>query len=125
MKKWIIIIVLVLIGYLVYSYLYQDHRNIKTEQAVFIVSSIEINNEFSKSITQSETKYLNKTIEISGVITEINNIDLTIDSNIFCLLNDTLSKAIKINTKIKIKGRCIGYDNLLEQVKLDQCHIIN
>ena len=30
MKKWIIIIVLVLIGYLVYSYLYQDHRNIKT-----------------------------------------------------------------------------------------------
>ena len=28
------------------------------------------------------------------------------------------------NLQVKIKGRVIGYDDLLEQIKLDQCTII-
>ena len=40
-------------------------------------------------------------------------------------LNSIESEKKYLNTKIKIKGRFIGYDDLLEHVKLDQCLIIN
>jgi hypothetical protein len=34
-----------------------------------------------------------------------------------------LSK-LKVNDTIVVKGRCIGYDDLLEEIKLDQCSIV-
>jgi len=32
---------------------------------------------------------------------------------------------LNIATQITIKGRVIGFDDLLEQIKLDQCFILN
>ena len=29
-----------------------------------------------------------------------------------------------LNNDVTIKGRCIGYDDLLEELKMDQCIII-
>ncbi len=125
-KKLLIILALVFIVYLGYNYIYQDHRNIETEQAAYILSSEVINKEFLQNAAESQAKYLNKTIEISGTITEINAIDLTLDDHVFCLFADSIAKnAIRLNSKITVKGRCIGYDDLLEQIKLDQCSIIN
>jgi tRNA_anti-like len=124
-RKWLILlIILLLLPFVGYKYIYQDHRDIQKESAEFVLFSIKIVNEFSQNSTKAEKKYLNKTIEISGVITEVNKKDLTINNKIFCLFNNTINSAIKINQNIKIKGRCIGYDNLLELVKIDQSTII-
>ncbi|WP_452603400.1 OB-fold protein [Pontimicrobium sp. MEBiC06410] len=128
MKKlyWIILLIAVIGGYLGYSYIYQDHRDIDAEKPEFIVTSDAIAKEFAEDATTAETKYLNKTIMVSGNITEVNAKDLTINNTLFCNLskgNETTK--FKINDNITIKGRCIGYDDLLEQVKLDQCSIKN
>ncbi len=124
MRKWFILIVVLLLALVVYNYVYQDHRNIEKETAVASISSTVISNEFTQNSTESERKYLNKTVEISGFITESNINDLTLDDKVFCQFEDNIYKSFKINSKLKIKGRCIGYDDLLEQVKLDQCSII-
>nr|WP_282042445.1 hypothetical protein [Winogradskyella flava] len=108
-----------------YNYIYQDHRDIETETAEFSISSSEIATLFSEDITSAEQKFLNKTIEISGIISEINTNDITIDDKAFCQFSDVITTALDKTDTIKIKGRVIGYDDLLEQVKLDQCTIIN
>jgi hypothetical protein len=113
---------LLIIGYF---YVYQDHRDIGSEKAAFIVSSTELFEEFVNDPQYSEQKYLNQTIEISGVISDLKTIDLTLDDHIFCQFNEQISKELQHNITIKIKGRFIGYDDLLEQVKIDQSSIIN
>ncbi len=125
--KWPLILVsILLISYLGYNYIYQDHRDIETEAAQFAMTTKSLIQEFKENTAKAETKYLNKTIEISGNISEINLKDLTLDGYIFSSFNSELNRnELKINKTITIKGRCIGYDDLLEQVKLDQCTIKN
>ncbi|GAA3598554.1 hypothetical protein Q4Q39_19915 [Flavivirga amylovorans] len=123
MKKRIILILLVIVCAVAYLYIYKDHRNIETEIPVFVVTANSIGSEFSNASLKSEKKYLNKTIIVSGVVSEINQNNLTINDKIFCQFNNVISFPIKIGSEIKIKGRVIGYDDLLEQIKLDQCII--
>jgi tRNA_anti-like len=121
MRKWIIILILVVIGVLVYKYIYKEHRDIENEQAEFILNSTDLSNEFAINPSASEKKYLNKTIEVHGTITELNDYDMTLDDKVFCQFN---SKIHIDSDKLSIKGRFIGYDELLEQIKIDQCSIL-
>lgn len=125
-KKWFFILLIIIIAAIIgYNYIYQDHRTIEDETAEFVLTSQVISNEFSLNTKSAETKYLNTTIEVSGLVSEINSNDITLDDTVFCQFSEALKASIKENSNIKIKGRVIGYDDLLEQVKLDQCTIIN
>ncbi|TYA92242.1 OB-fold protein [Seonamhaeicola marinus] len=122
-KKLIIALIPILIGVLIYNYVYKDHRDIETEKAEFSFTSTELSNEFAVAPSDSEKKYLNKTIEVKGDVTEVNTSNIVIDGNIFCQFLNPIKDEIKTNQKLTIKGRCIGYDDLLEEIKLDQCSI--
>lgn len=125
MRKWIITAVILVIAIIIgYNYLYQDHRDIKTENPDFVITSESLTSQFSNNLSESEKKYLNKTIEVFGSISEMNENNLTLDDVVFCQFTEPVNQSVKIKSEIKIKGRCIGYDDLLEQVKLDQCSII-
>lgn len=127
MKK-IVIAIIVVFGILiaVYLYLFQNHREISTETAQFIVSSKIFNNEFKINNVEANKKYLDKTIQLSGQLTfyDAKAKNLIIDNNVFAtfLTNDKTTP--KIGSIIKIKGRFVGYDDLLEQYKMDQITII-
>ncbi|MCK7590100.1 OB-fold putative lipoprotein [Subsaxibacter sp. CAU 1640] len=124
MKKWLVIIILILIlGVVGYNYVYQDHRNISEETAEFTLSADEIKNEFLSDNSSSEAKYLNKTVIVNGKVSEIDMNSITLNSSVFCQLNNSDYKQLKIGSNTKIKGRIIGYDDLLEQIKMDQCTI--
>ena len=116
-----IIITILIVGY---NYVYQDHRDIAKEEAEFVLNSKEIKNEFVSNVFTAEEKYLNRTIEVSGTISETNKADITIDDNVFCQFSNDINSSINLNSIVTIKGRVIGYDDLLEQVKLDQCILI-
>ena len=124
MRKYWIIIALLLIGFIGYNYLYKDHRNIETENAEYSLTSQQMHSEYDIDAMASQNKYLNKTIEISGHVSEISETEITLDDMVFCQFSEQIPKEIQLNSKITVKGRFIGYDELLEQVKLDQC-IIN
>lgn len=125
MKKWIILLLVIVIGAIIgYNYIYQDHRDIESETAEYVISADEIALEFSNDATVAEQKFLNKTIEVSGTITEVNDSDMTLDDKVFGQFLNSSKRDVKLDTQVKIKGRVIGYDELLEQVKLDQCAII-
>ena len=125
LRKLIILITLIIIAFFVYQYIYQDHRDINTEKPEFTLSSDDLILQFSKNASEAEAKFLNKTIEVSGLVSEVNDQNLVISNTIFCQFLNPITSPIDINTPINIKGRCIGYDDLLEEIKLDQCTIIN
>jgi tRNA_anti-like len=125
MKKWIIIALFIIASISVYKYVYKQHRDIANETSSFKLTSIDLSNEFAINPSDSENKYLNKTIEVRGITTEIGFNNLTLDDKVFCQFSNKMQETFTNNHKVNIKGRCIGYDDLLEQVKLDQCHIIN
>ncbi len=122
MRKWIILLVLLVLAYLVYNYMYQAHRDIDSEQSEFVLNSIDITNEFVINPSASEKKYLNKTIEVNGTITQLNDYNLTLDKKVFCQFNSKID--VDPSKKVNVKGRFIGYDDLLEQIKIDQCSIV-
>ncbi|MEL0457123.1 hypothetical protein WJN01_12865 [Flavobacteriaceae bacterium SZ-1-7] len=125
MKKWLILFIVIIAGICICSYINKNHRDIASETSSFNISSENLITEFSINPINSEQKYLNKTIEVSGLITNLNPNNLTLNDKVFCQFSDEITKAPSNNSQIIIKGRFIGYDDLLEEIKLDQCTIIN
>lgn len=125
MKKWAILILLCIVVVIIgYRYVYQDHRDIATETSIYKLTASDISNEFAINPMSSENKYLNKTIEVSGSISDENPQSITIEDKVFCQFSSEIQTSLNTD-QVKIKGRFIGYDDLLEQVKLDQCIIID
>ncbi|RAJ16915.1 OB-fold protein [Olleya aquimaris] len=122
-KKLLLLLGILAIGsVLAYNYIYQDHRNISEETAEYKVTSTNLVEDFIKDVSTTQDKYLNKTIEVTGIVTAKDANSVTLDNVIFCTLSNSSTVALHSNTTIK--GRCIGFDDLLEEVKLDQCTII-
>ena len=97
-------------------------RDLETEKTEFNISAVDIFAEFSANAEMATTKYLNKAVEISGNVTSVKGNVITLDQKISCQL--LVSEEVLINSQVKIKGRVTGYDDLLEELKLDQCLIV-
>jgi len=119
-KLLIAIVLLVLAAYFTYNYMYQDHRDIKNEEAKISVTAPELVAFFKDNKSE---EVLNSTVQISGVITEMGSKSVTLDDSVLCSF-DTEIQGMKLNENITIKGRCIGYDDLFEIAKIDQSTII-
>lgn len=103
-----------------YNYLYQDHRNIQQEATEISIPAPDLVTFFKENKSE---KVLNKTIEVTGLITDINPKSLTLDNKVQCSFEFEVDN-FKLNQSIQIKGRCIGFDELFEIVKMDQSLII-
>jgi hypothetical protein len=97
-------------------------RDLETEKTAFAVSTKEIVNEFATD-TSATTKYLNKAIEIKGVVTQIEDKQLILDGVVICAMKNAVTTENK-DKKITVKGRFLGYDDLMGELKLDECSII-
>lgn len=124
MRKIIFFIIgVLLIGAAIgYFYLYQDHRNISQEEASFELSAQNLADEFKNDAVSANTKYLNQTIEVKGIVKEVTDSTLLLESGVFCSLNEKANESLN-GKEITIKGRCIGFDELFGEVKLDQCSL--
>jgi len=117
---FLVIIAVVVIGY---NYVYKDARNISEETPEFIISGNTLKEELINNQDLVIKKYLDKTIQVSGIISLIDK-DLVILDGYITTQITSIKKPLNIGEKVVIKGRFIGYDELLEELKLDQCTII-
>lgn len=117
--------VLCVIVYLGFKFIYKEHRDISKESAEYVLKLDDLNKDYSESFDNSNTKYLDKTIVISGMITHVDEINNTVmvDHKISCQFKENPN--VVNNTIITIKGRFIGFDELLEEYKLDECSVFN
>jgi len=124
MRNKVIFSLILVVGILfAYHYIYPDHRIISEEPVSYNLDAESFFNEFAEDSQNAELKYLDQTIIILGVITSIDYKSVTISNKIYGQF-ETLNSDLKVNDSIAIKGRCIGFDDLLEEIKLDQCSVI-
>ncbi len=126
MKKSQIIIVsllvVVVMGFTGYNYvMHGGARDLATEAANYTVTSQEITKEFSANTEVANKKYLEKAVAIKGTITSIKGNEVIVDNTIICTLKEKLNPSIKENQLITLKGRVVGFDDLMGEIKLDQC----
>ena len=118
-----ILLVVLIIGFFSYNYIMTGGgRDLEKEKSEFSVTAVNVFEEFSANSETATTKYLNKAVEISGKVTSVNENVIILDEKVSCLLQ--LSEKVALNSQVKIKGRVTGYDDLLEELKLDQCLIV-
>ena len=115
---------MVLAGFLIiYNYVFPEHRSIEKEKPLYSAEATLVFKEFMDNLTLAEVKYLDQTIVVTGVVTSLSSDNLTINNKISCKFDGPIS-GFSIHDSIVIKGRCIGFDDLLEEIKLDQCSSI-
>ena len=119
------VLFVVIASFFAFNYMYKPHRNIAEESASSSLSSTELHQNFTSSSSASEN-LIDKTVEVSGSITEIEQQTTIILDNRVQVDFDLNEKAapLKRGLKITIKGRCVGFDDLLEIVKVDQAILV-
>ncbi len=127
MKKKYLILGLLLValgaGYFLNQYLYKGHRDIAAELVDFELKPEDLNRLMSNA--ESSSDYIDKVIQIQGQITSIEQQAITLNDQVQVnFINHNINE-LKVASTLKIKGRCVGYDDLLELVKIDQATIIN
>ena len=128
MKKKILIAGLLIVGMLsvgVYFYMYKDHRDIAAEEAKFVLTVKDLQAEFVSDAAGANAKYLDKTIEVTGIVTSIDMAShaVVLDEKLSAVLKDPNIGDLKVENPATIKGRFLGYDDLLEELKLDEASI--
>ena len=121
-NKFIITILLVfsVIGFAIYTYAMQPPTAIENKKIDFSGSSDEL---LLKIIDHTE-EWQDKIVVVSGEVTSLDDKGILLSASIYCQLKDTtVLKKINPSNNISLKGRIIGYDDLLEELKLDQCII--
>ena len=137
-KKAVIIlsglIVIVLIGWLVYTNLYnKSHREIAAEEAVVFLQAPELFNAYTSNEVRADSLYLNKVLQVQGAVENILHneqgaITLVLEGTdlfgISCELAESETQKaaqIKIGNTVILKGLCNG---MLVDVVLAKCVLI-
>lgn len=109
-----------------YFYVYKSHRNISSESASFSISVLQLHSDFIENAESNTKKYADKTIETYGKITslDLENNAIVLDEKLFLTMTEKITKDLKIQETIKVKGRFVGFDDLVEELKMDQCEIV-
>lgn len=128
-KKQVIILIGILVigaASIVYNFTFNSkHRDIANEEATSTVSAQKLFTDFQNNEALATTKYLDQVIEIKGEITAIEEGELVLSNQIQVRFNGAVMPKVANEGSLTIKGRCVGYDELLEMVKIDQASIIN
>lgn len=118
----ILLLAVLLIGISINYVFHGGARDLATEEAEFTISSKDIIGEFSLDVAKANLKYSDKAISISGKVTAVSDSIVTIDNTIICNFKIPDSN-IKNDHFINVKGRLVGFDDLMGELKLDQCSI--
>jgi hypothetical protein len=127
MKKKIVIVIIVLLilALFGYNYVYKSHRDISSETASYSISVNEIHTAFKQNDSLANKKYSDKTIEVHGKITNIDLVNkiITLDDKLLARYTNGIHESVKLQNTITLKGRVIGYNDILEEIQMDQCTI--
>ena len=114
-------LILAIVMVVVYKTLFPEPRNIATQRVDFTLSSGALAKEMSSE--ENAKKYGDKVVQTFGRVIAIDGNTITLGDGVVVSLMDSHFELEK-GDSIAVKGRCIGYDDLLGEVKLDQATII-
>lgn len=115
-----------IVGGILFFYVYKDHRDISAEEASFMISVSELHKQFQTNDSLANASYADQTILVSGLVTSFDseNNALIVDEKLFLTFNSNEVVHLQSKQSVKIKGRFVGYDDLMDELKMDQCQLI-
>ena len=121
-KKLLFCLIIFSLGlYVSYKYVYQEHRNIYIEEPKYILTSDSLFHHFSINQKEANQIYINQILKIKGVINTVSENQLILYPGIVCLLDNNFElTGVLPKDTIELKGRCVGFDDLFFEVKIDQ-----
>ena len=121
-KKLLFCLIIFSLGlYVSYKYVYQEHRNIYIEEPKYILTSDSLFHHFNINQKEANQIYINQILKIKGVINTVSENQLILYPGIVCLLDNNLEiTGVLPNDTVELKGRCVGFDDLFFEVKMDQ-----
>ncbi|SRR5690606_1990200 len=122
-KKWALVLglVLVLMAVLAQRFLYPAPRDIARERVEFEMSARALSEAMSQM--ESTPPYANRVVLTWGKIVEIRGRRIVLEHGVEALMLDPVEN-VGVGDKVTIKARCVGYDELLEAVRLDQASMV-
>ena len=123
-KRSKIIVAILVVGaiaaFAVFKYSMQPPAKIESKKVDFTGSS----DAFLAEVQKDFSVWQDKVVMLTGTITNSDENGITLSNQIYCQFREDVNKtSIQDNQQITLKGRVIGYDDLLEELKLDQCII--
>ena len=108
-----------------YFYVYQSHRDIDAEKDAFETSVSELSQRFINNPDSSTVTYADQTIPIYGNVTalDLKQNTITLDNKLIATTSKEEINRAKTGELVKLKGRFIGYDELFNELRMDQCTI--
>jgi hypothetical protein len=125
-KKLLIGLFLIALGIIaVVMYMYKPHRNIQEETATHQVDAKTLYQTFVSDEQKANQKFLDQVVEIKGKVTalDLDNKSIILDNHVNATVIEMIN--ISVNQDITIKGRCVGYDEIMEEIAVDQSKILN
>ncbi len=121
-KKLLFCLIIFSLGlYVSYKYVYQEHRNIYIEEPKYILTSDSLFHHFNINQKEANQIYINQILKIKGVINTVSENQLILYPGIVCLLDNNIEiTGVLPNDTVELKGRCVGFDDLFFEVKMDQ-----
>ena len=108
------------IGIVIYTYTMRAPTTIENKKIDFTGSAEEL----LLKITDHTEEWQDKIVVVSGEVTSSDDKGIMLSRKIYCQLKQVTDfQKINLSKNISLKGRIIGYDDLLEELKLDQCII--
>ncbi len=91
------------------------------------MTKADLDRDYKQNDSLADQKYLDKTIEYTGVVSRVisSTHSADVDENMVAIFKDSILPAqLKEKQKVTIKGRFVGYDDLMEEYKMDQVTLV-
>lgn len=101
------------------------HKDPTKEAAAFTLTADAFSGEFKANKDAATAKYMDKTILVSGKVTDVQAPTISL-GNVACTLDSAhLDKlaTLKAGDEVKIQGQFVGYNDLLDELDLSKCGI--
>jgi len=105
----------IVIGVYLVTYKY-PHTNWVSMEPVTNISAKNLLKEFESG---GGDEKINQIIQISGIISSLKDSLYIIDNSVVCIPENKIENQIKLNKYVIVKGRCIGFDDLLGEIRMD------
>lgn len=126
--KYIVIGIAALVllsGMVIYEKVFNaKHREIFEGPTEFTISADDLQFYFADNQKVATKKYMDKVIETYGSVTEVGDNTLVLEDRVQVYFLSDLKQEITVGDNMSIKGRCVGFDELLLTVKMDQATTI-
>ncbi|MGB0871081.1 MAG: hypothetical protein ACPG6V_13265 [Flavobacteriales bacterium] len=120
-KLAIIVLALVVLGGIIgYKITYKAHETIQDMKVEYKGQAQDI----VSVLSDAPEKWQNKIVELTGTISQIDQNGFMLNESIYCVKDKTSKSSLIENNSYTIKGRIIGYDDLMEELKLDKVIIL-